>query len=231
MQPATRVTAVDSAIQQMRSQIANGFWPVGSRIPAEQELTRTLGISRAPLREATRALVHAGLLVSRQGDGTYVVATDESAVALHRRLRRTEVIDILEVRRGLDVSAVRLASLRRRKSDLAEIEAHLAERRVATANRDQEVFARADAEFHMAIAAASHNTLLVDLYRGIFTAIQVSVDCEQSLAFAAESEVDDHEALFDAIKSRDATRATQIALQIIDEQEQTLPVPASPSGD
>ncbi|MFB7773771.1 GntR family transcriptional regulator, partial [Streptomyces sp. NPDC056084] len=40
------------------------------RLPSEAELTKTLGISRASLREATRALVHAGLLAVRQGDGT-----------------------------------------------------------------------------------------------------------------------------------------------------------------
>lgn len=231
MKPAVRVTAVDSAIQQMRDQIAEGAWPVGSRIPAEQELTRELGISRAPLREATRALVHAGLLVSRQGDGTYVLATDETTVALDRRLRRHEVIDILEVRRGLDVSAARLASLRRSRADLAEIKSHLTGRRVAAANRDQNAFAEADAKFHMTIANASHNPLLIDLYRGVLTAIQVSVDCEQSLVFAVESETDGHKELFEAIQDGNAARATEIVLQIIDEQEQTLASPVTPAND
>ena len=86
MLPIPRRSLVDEAIEQFREQIDNGSWPVGQRLPAEAKLAEELGMSRASVREATRALVHAGLLSSRQWDGTFVIATDESDVALRRRL-------------------------------------------------------------------------------------------------------------------------------------------------
>ena len=222
MQPAIRVTAVDSAIQQMRHEISTGAWPVGDRIPSEQELSRLLGISRAPLREATRALVHTGLLVSRQGDGTYVIASDETGAVLGRRLSRSDALSVLEVRRGLDLSAARLASLRRSDDALHELERHLDARRRALGTLDREAFAKADAAFHLAVAAAADNTLLYEFYQSIASRIEDSVDCEQSLDFNVQSPEDDHYELFAAIKAQNPIRATEIALQIIDEQEQTL---------
>ena len=203
MQPAIRVTAVDSAIQLMRHQISTGEWAVGDRIPSELELTRLLGISRAPLREATRALVHAGLLVSRQGDGTYVIATDETGAAFDRRLSRSDALSVLEVRRGLDLTAARLASLRRSDEALRELESHLEGRRRALETLDREGFAKADAAFHLAVAAAADNQLLYDIYQSLATRIEDSVDCEQSLDFNLQSPQDDHHDLFVAIMQQD----------------------------
>lgn len=222
MQPTIRVTAVDSAIQEMRHEIVSGAWPIGSRIPSEQELGGLLGISRAPIREATRALVHAGLLTSRQGDGTYVIAKDETRAVLGRRLSRSDVLSVLEVRRGLDLSAARLASLRRSGEALAEIERHLTDRGIALRARDREAFAKADAAFHLAVATAAENPLLSEFYLSIAGRIEDSVDCDQSFDFNVHAPEDDHSLLFIAIRDQDPMRATEIALQIIDEQEQTL---------
>jgi len=75
---------VDQVIDQLRQAIADGEWPVGQRIPAEPELVAALGVGRNTVREAVRALSHAGLLEVRQGDGTFVRATSELSGALRR---------------------------------------------------------------------------------------------------------------------------------------------------
>ena len=74
-----RTGLVDQVIEQMRKAISSGEWPVGQRIPAEPELVSALGVGRNTVREAVRALAHAGLLEVRQGDGTFVRATSELA--------------------------------------------------------------------------------------------------------------------------------------------------------
>lgn len=222
MQQIGRVSIVESAIDEMRTQIRKGTWAIGERLPSEQELTKLFGISRAPLREATRALVHAGLLVARQGDGTYVVATDETAVALNRRLAVSESLDVLEVRRGLDVSAARLASQRRTPEDLDAMAATLRARRDAAENGHQRAFAESDVAFHLAVAAASHNSLLLDLYASISASIQASVDSAQSVHDATCGPVDYHDALLQAITDQDPATATAVALSIIDEQVEAL---------
>src|SRR5262245_34533766 len=118
-----RTSLVDEAAEQLRAAVTGGTWPVGSRIPTEPELVRSFGVSRATVREAVRGLVHAGLLETRQGDGTYVVADDPTQVALTRRLGAAAARDVLEVRRGLDIVAAELAASRRTRRELAAIEA------------------------------------------------------------------------------------------------------------
>lgn len=215
-----RVSAVQVAIEEIRTQIREGHWVPGDRLPSEAELTQSMGISRAPLREATRALVYAGLLSVRQGDGTYVVAVDESAVALNRKLMDSKTRDVLEVRRGLDTAAVQLAAVRRTNDDLAEMEDILRRRRDAASKGDQVTFVDADVSFHLAVARAARNALLLDLYEGLSLAIRESLNTIQSLEHAVGEGGDDHEALFDAIRSGDQAHATEIALSIIAGQEQ-----------
>ncbi|MBW7458333.1 GntR family transcriptional regulator, partial [Paenibacillus sepulcri] len=72
LQQPTRLTLVEQVARQIEAMIESGDWAVGTRIPAEPELMTQLQVSRNTLREAIRALIHAGLLKTRQGDGTYV---------------------------------------------------------------------------------------------------------------------------------------------------------------
>ncbi|MCW3818779.1 FadR family transcriptional regulator [Micromonospora sp. DR5-3] len=220
MPRVSRVSAVEAAIEEIRAQIREGHWVPGDRLPSEAELTEILGISRAPLREAIRALVHAGLLSVRQGDGTYVVAVDESAVAFSRKLKDSKTRDVLEVRRGLDATAVHLAAARRTDDDLTAMEATLRRRREAASTGDQARFVDADVAFHLAVAQAAHNALLLGLYEGLSMSIRESLNTIESLQHAVGEGGDDHEALFDAIKSGDEARAVDIALSIIASQEQ-----------
>src|SRR5579884_1123883 len=79
-----RTGLVDQVIEQMRGAISRGDWPLDQRIPPEPELVSALGVGRNTVREAVRALSHAGLLDVRQGDGTFVRATSEICGALRR---------------------------------------------------------------------------------------------------------------------------------------------------
>lgn len=75
LQKTNRQTLVEQVALQMESLIESGEWGVGMRIPAEPELMTELNVSRNTLREAIRALIHAGLLKTKQGDGTYVCSS------------------------------------------------------------------------------------------------------------------------------------------------------------
>ena len=75
----------DEVMTQLEGLIESGEWPVGSKIPAEPELVAALGVGRNTVREAVRALEHAGLLEPRRGDGTYVRATSGLRAAILRR--------------------------------------------------------------------------------------------------------------------------------------------------
>lgn len=168
-----RIGLVDQAIHQLRASITAGEWPVGERIPNESVLVERLGVGRNTVREAVRALAHAGILDVRQGDGTYVRATSEVSGAI-RRLWGNELRDVLHVRRALEVEGARLAAVNRTEDDLERLRALLATS--SEAFREQpDAVARADADFHLAVVECSHNTILIGLYRGLLETVTASV--------------------------------------------------------
>src|SRR5215467_9419137 len=111
----------------MRQAIRTGDWAVDQRIPPEPELVSALGVGRNTVREAVRALSHAGLLEVRQGDGTFVRATSEISGAV-RRLCGDELREVRQVRRLLEVEGARLATAHRTDADLASMSEALADR-------------------------------------------------------------------------------------------------------
>ncbi|MEV1177226.1 FCD domain-containing protein [Nonomuraea sp. NPDC049784] len=216
MRNVARTSLVDAAIDELRREIARGVWPVGTKIPSESQLAQSLGMSRLSVREAVRVLAHAGLLHTRQGDGTYVTATDESKVALRRRLDTAAAMDIIDVRRGLDLVAARLAAGRRTEEDLTALRETLGRREAAGQAGDLDGFADADVEFHVLVADAAHNALLADLYRSMSDALRDSVRPQEQAALYLDSSHDD---LLRAIEDGDATRAVSVSVSILDRQE------------
>src|SRR5690606_18100744 len=159
-----RAGRVDQLITQWQPQLDSGEWSIGGRIPTEDELSDQLAVGRNAVREAVRALAHAGLLEIRQGAGTFVRASSELGGALRRRLERSRLRENLEVRRALEMEAARLAALRRTDEDLAEIERALALRDEAWRAQDMGTFVETDFAFHRAVVHATHNPLLIELY-------------------------------------------------------------------
>lgn len=206
---------MDQVIGQLRAAISDGEWPVGERIPTEAALAETLGVSRNTVREAVRALAHSGLLEVRQGDGTYVRATSEVSGAI-RRLCGSELREILQVRRGLEVEGARLAATARTEKDLRRLTKLLAARNRVQGVEQSDEFARADAEFHLAVVHCGHNALLTELYRGIIEAVTASV-AATSHDHLAERVTIGHDALVQAIADRDPDRAAAEAGGFLDQ--------------
>ncbi len=202
-----RSPLVELAVSQLREQVLSGQWPVGGRLPAETELAQRLEVGRSTVREAVRALVHAGLLETRQGSGTYVRSVTPGA-DWEPRLRRAAVLEAYEVREALEVQAARLAASRRTEADVETLAACLAERE--RARGDDARFVEADLAFHRAIVAAAHNPLLAEMFdsfaavlREALIAIRLDHDAQSAVADAA------HARLAAAIEAGDAAAAAQ----------------------
>ncbi|MDQ0893511.1 FadR/GntR family transcriptional regulator [Agromyces ramosus] len=222
MKQIARVSLVDTVVEQLRSEIVTGAWPVGSRIPSEAELVEALGVSRPSVREGVRALVQVGLLETRQGDGTYVVADNETAVALKHALHIADVREVLTVRRALDVVAAREAASRRTDDDLQRLRAALEGRRAAVAHEDVDAFIDHDVAFHIGIARASQNALLFELYRSFEDSLRDSVSRTNCFVNGTSDHDDFHSAILTAIESGDGAAATLATLSVLDDQEQSL---------
>ncbi len=204
LRTAQRASLVDQVIDQLKEQITSGTWKMHVKIPTETVLAEHLGVGRNTVREAVRALTHAGLLECRQGDGTYVRATSELSGAMARRLRTAEQLEILEVRRALEVEAARLAATRRTAADIVAIEAVLAEREQAWAAGDPEAFVESDLAFHIAVVEATHNRVLIELYADFSAALRTSI---AAAGGSLEQNYIPHDAIVRAIAVGDATAA------------------------
>ncbi|WUU87581.1 FadR family transcriptional regulator [Spirillospora sp. NBC_01491] len=214
LRTARRASLVEQVIDQLREEISSGGWAVGAKIPPEPVLSESLGVGRNTVREAVRALTHAGLLEGRQGDGTYVRATSELSGAVRRRLQTAELIEILEVRRGLEVEAARLAATRRTPADIEAIGAALARRDAAWAAGDHGAFVEADLEFHLTVVEATHNQVLTELYRDFGMVLRASIGAAGALL---EYSGIPHDTIANAIEAGDATAAAEATHSCLDQ--------------
>ncbi|MBT3165166.1 FadR family transcriptional regulator [Streptomyces sp. Vc74B-19] len=200
----------EQVIAALRAQITSGEWPVGSRIPTEPELVERLGVARNTVREAVRALAHNGLLDIRQGSGTYVVATSELAGVMHRRFADADPGHIAELRSTLESSAARLAARRRTEKDLKQLDALLLRREEAWGSGDAEAFVTADATFHLAVVAASHNDVMTALYADLVEVLRDWLRDDVGGDMTPETHMD-HSRLVDAIRAGDEATASEEA--------------------
>ncbi|EMY33918.1 GntR family transcriptional regulator [Arthrobacter crystallopoietes BAB-32] len=162
--PLSRAPLAEEVTVRLRESIVSGEWPLQQRIPSEPELMERLGVSRGTLREAIKALAHAGMLEVRRGDGTYVRATSEISGTARRAYREYDDEDVLQVRFALDTQAARLAARLADDGAVAALREMLARRRRAWEDGDLAAWIAADWDFHQAVAAASGNPLLHELY-------------------------------------------------------------------
>ena len=145
-------------VDQIAGEIRSGRLGPGARLPTEQELMATLGVSRTVVREAVSALRAEGLVVTRQGAGAFV-SSDESR-AMFRLAPEglssiRDVLDVMELRVAIEVEAAALAADRISSESLALVEAALANIDAAIAQGDSAV--TEDFAFHRAIAIATGN--------------------------------------------------------------------------
>ncbi|MGR6916893.1 FadR/GntR family transcriptional regulator [[Actinomadura] parvosata] len=200
---------VEQATEHLREQITQGEWPVGTRLPGENALAKTLGVGRSTVREALRALAGAGLVQARQGSGVFVIAT-EPAEEWPARLRRAAITDVYEVRVIVETQAARLAAGRRTDEDVAALESALRERERAAAG-DDAAFVDADIALHAAVVAAAGNPVLSDLFAEFAPALRERlIDLVQLLELRAHDPNtghDTHAALVAAIRRGDGDAA------------------------
>ena len=170
-----------SIVAQLEELILEGTLRAGERLPAERELAATLDVSRPSLREAVVILEARGLLEARRGGGTFVqnimggIMADPliEMIQTHGESK----FDALEMRSVLEVTASRYAAERRTDSDIEMIKRKYDELEVQynLHNSDLTSEIEADVAFHLAIADASHNTVLIHIMRSLINLIRVDI--------------------------------------------------------
>ena len=208
--PLVRTSLVDGVLASLRDALASGQWPVGSRIPTETELSEQLAVGRNTVREAVRVLVHAGMLSVRQGHGTVVLSLVDPEVTM-RRVGLADWADHVELLALLEKEVARFAAERRTPDDLKRLDAALAKRADRSGHKADKAFAKHDDAFHMAMAKASHNTALEELYNYFARVVRAELVHEFSTIDLVEPGFAAHQSVVDAIRDGDAKAAVKAA--------------------
>jgi DNA-binding GntR family transcriptional regulator len=183
-------------LTRLRADIIAGRVRPGDRL-VERELADRFGVSRVPVREAIRALTTEG----------FVTAESPRRMVV-RRLTRTDVAELFELREALEVYAAGLAAERARADDLADLAALLDDSATATAALDAETITDVNTRFHDRILAAAGNSLLTTALKPVEGRLRwLTRQNERWSTLLAE-----HRALYEAIASGDPERARATAL-------------------
>lgn len=144
-------------VQRLTADITNGKLKPGSRLPTEQELIAAMGVSRTVVREAVAALRAEGLVVTRQGSGTTVADGTGRPFRLGIDDRRSlqEILDVAELRTGVEIEAAGLAAERADIAALRRIDNSFNEIERAVSRGEDAV--DQDFAFHCNIAEATGN--------------------------------------------------------------------------
>jgi len=198
-------------VDQIQQQILSGALKPGDQIPAERDLAERFGVSRTAVREAIKSLTEKGLIEVFVGRGTFVTnLSPDRVVESMTILLRNEphnVASLQEARALLDVPTARLAAARR-------TDAHVARLRAIAAEMEEEhsVSPRlvdGDTEFHVEVARATGNPVLVLLSQTIFALLRTErlhrddFDAFLPVAFG------EHREIVDAIADGDGERAAR----------------------
>jgi GntR family L-lactate dehydrogenase operon transcriptional regulator len=227
-------TIVEQLTDQLEQIVRSRGLVPGDRLPSERQLSQDLDVSRSSLREAIQKLQSRGVLETRRGGGTYVSQPPEDWTTSAIVTPLAQLIqdnpeyrfDVLEIRHALEGSAAWHAALRATPEDKLRIRACF-DRMIAGHGSDNPLDEpQADAEFHLAIAEASHNLILLQVMRGLFHLLQVNVTQNLSALYqhprVFEPLSGQHRALMDAVIDGDPQRARAAAQEHLEFVHETL---------
>lgn len=203
----------EDVIEQIKNLILEGNLSPGDVLPTERELAQSFGISRGTLREAFRILEREGLIEVKPGGGRYLSKALDEAEDRSRiidNIERATIIELLEARELFETGIVELAAKRATEEDIKEIEA--AFEKWGQIDLDGEDRTEPDQAFHLSIAKATHNVVLVNMTELHMDLLQRTLSKTAKIPGRKDEVYEEHLLILQAIKERDPLKAKQALL-------------------
>ncbi len=220
----------EEIVEQIKQLMAGGELNPGDKLPAERELSERLQVSRASVREAIRALEMMGFVEIRPGDGTFVRDTNTDDIiqplAMFLAVEKSSLFEMFEIRRIFETATASLAAERGTDEEIAQIRNTLDNMIDSFNIKDSERGDEYDTAFHADIAEATHNALLIRLFRTISEDFSKSISVSRRQIYLDEDNprniIDQHIRIYEAIKSRNPQLAAQAMLEHVNYAEQEM---------
>ncbi len=203
--------AYEDIVKQIFDLIEKGRLKKGDQLPTERELTDTFKVSRATVREAIRTLESMRLVESRQGDGTYVLASSEEALVqplaatlLHEK---DDLADIFFIRKIIEPVIAQLAAEHATREEIKELEDILQKQEKDLAGGVNIV--ETDSAFHNSLAGMAKNRVMERLLLAIVDLLAKTREGYLQNDERAHGSLRGHEEVLSAIKRGDGNAAKQ----------------------
>lgn len=204
--------------ERLREFIDTSGMQPGDKLSNVRDLATELQVGRSSIREAITALRAQGIVEIRHGDGIYLLQRPEDVISsLAAELVETHVDHpyIWETRQALEAQCARLAAVHADADDLDELDVALEQMR-------NEIAAGlpgldGDRRFHLGVATAAHNPLLLKLLKGLRLALDRTSETSLTRPGQPARSLEDHQGIVDAIRAREATdAANRMLLHLVD---------------
>ncbi|MDU0203926.1 FadR/GntR family transcriptional regulator [Paenibacillus sp. MAH-36] len=213
----------EDVIEQIEKLILEGNLAPGDVLPTERELAQAFGISRGTLREAFRILEREGLIETRPGGGRFLnknLSKAEDKTRILDNIERATIIELLEAREIFETGIVELAALRASEQDILEIESALEKWGTIDTESDDPV--SPDQAFHLSIAKATHNVVLVNLIDLNMDLLKRTATKTVEIPGRRNEVYKEHFNIFQAIKERDPHKAKETLLYHLKQVKQNI---------
>ncbi|MCW1248944.1 FadR family transcriptional regulator [Acaricomes phytoseiuli] len=225
-----KATLVDTVVDQLLERIIDGRYQPGEALESEAVIGESFDVSRLTVREALKALRAMNVVEARRGSGTYVRPAAEwtslQAVMQLTTKRPAQGINpsvqLLEVRRMIEVGAAELAAERADEDVLKGLSDCLEQMRSASGAGDVEAFTAADIQFHDIILQASGNVIVLVLFEPLHRLLQEKRRETSAVPEIQRHAIEHHRALLAALRDRDPLAARVAMLAHMDQTLQDL---------
>jgi GntR family transcriptional repressor for pyruvate dehydrogenase complex len=215
-------------VNQIRKAIFNGDLKPGDKLPSDKELMDNFGVSKGSLREALNSLEVLGLLEIRKGalGGAFVteVDTDKAKEGFSNFFvfRDLSLKNLFDVRLILESYVAECAASIITDDDLKRLERILQETRDALKNDLPLDYGGREVSFHLIIANATQNPLLVFLLDYVETLLLDAKEILNPGRNFSKRVLEAHNRIYKALAARDANQARTAIIQDVREVEEAL---------
>jgi GntR family transcriptional repressor for pyruvate dehydrogenase complex len=207
----------EKIIAQISDALVAGELKPGDRLPPERELAEQFGVSRTVIRDAVKTLAGRGILHVKHGAGIFVTTSEENAIGRLGALsdilplQGVRLRDLFEIRKVLEAEGAEWAARRRNDYHLKRLRGILEDAHRNSENL--EVLSERDAQFHVAIAEASQNLVLVRVMLTLLDLLAQSRRETLSIPGRAKLSLKDHERIVEEIEAQRHEGARETMLE------------------
>ena len=217
LNPVINRRFTDHIVKQLKEYILASRPKSGKKLPNETELAETFGVSRGTIREALHMLEHDGIVQIKKGPGGGIFVSEGNffqvieSIFYALQWEHISFGSLMEARKTLEDRIARLAALKATDEDLKEIETTL--EKMESPNTSHSLFVQYDTDFHVSLAKAAKNKILLMFMTAVREFHNRIVDYAALHDDLFPKAISYHRNIYEAVYKRDPKRAAELMLE------------------